>query len=345
MLGVVSFVVVFSLLIFVHEFGHFVTAKLSRVRVDEFGFGYPPRLAKLGQWRETAITLNALPLGGFVRMSEDDPSVPGSLASKGRGTRFIVLVAGSLMNLVLAIVLFSATYMIGAPTPYEGPGAGVYFVAPNSPADQAGIKPGDNIVSIDGQPVEQVEHAIDLIRRNVGQPVQVELQRDGQDLSPVQVIPRVNPPENEGALGVSLDLPLATRSYPVWQAIPLGVRTTWNAVRAMYQAIVGAIIGEQPGFQVTGPIGIYTLTTEAAKTGLSRLVEFTAFLSLNLFLVNLLPLPALDGGRVIFVLLEWLRGGRKIAPEKEGAVHAVGMLLLIGLMVVVTVMDYMRYFG
>lgn len=345
MLGVLSFAIVFSLLIFVHELGHFVAAKLSGVRVDEFGFGYPPRLVKLGQWRETAITLNALPVGGFVRMSEDDASVPGSLAGKGRGTRFIVLVAGSLMNLVLALVLFSATFIIGTPTPYEGPGAGVYYVAPNSPADQAGIEPGDNIVSIGGQKIERVEQAIDLIKQYLGQPVQIVLQRNGKDLPPIEVIPRVSPPENEGALGVALDLPLAKQSYSIWQAVPMGLRTTWNAVRAMYRTIVGAILGEQPGFQVTGPIGIYTMTREAAKTGLSRLFEFTAFLSLNLFLVNLLPLPALDGGRVIFVLLEWVRGGRKIAPEKEGAVHAIGMLLLIGLMVVVTVIDYMRYFG
>ena len=344
-MGILSFVVVFSLLIFSHELGHFVAAKLSRVRVDEFGFGYPPRMVKLGQWHETTISLNWLPFGGFVKMSEDDPSTPGSLAGKSRGTRFFVLVAGSVMNLILALVLFSVTFMIGAPTPYEGPGAGIYYVAPNSPAAQAGMKAGDTIVSIDGQQIVQIEQAVDLIKQHLGQPVQVVVQRDGQELPAMEVIPRVDPPENEGALGVALDLPLAIRSYPIWQAVPMGIRTTVNAVRAMGQAVAGAIMGNQPGIQVTGPIGIYTMTTEAAKTGLSRLVEFTAFLSLNLFLVNLLPLPALDGGRVIFVILEWIRGGRKIAPEKEGAVHAIGMLLLIGLMVVVTVMDYMRYFG
>jgi regulator of sigma E protease len=157
------------------------------------------------------------------------------------------------------------------------------------------------------------------------------------------VTPRVNPPEGEGALGVALDYP--TVKFPVWKAVPKGVGRAFDVVRAMYQAIAGAIVGTQPGIQVTGPIGIYTMTSQAAQTSFLTLVQFTAFLSLNLFLVNLLPLPALDGGRVIFVILEWLRGGRKIAPEKEGAVHAIGMLLLIGLMVVVTVMDYMRYFG
>jgi regulator of sigma E protease len=345
MVGFISFVVVFSLLIFAHELGHFAAAKLCGVRVDEFGFGYPPRLIKLGQWRETTISLNALPIGGFVRMSEDDPSVEGSLASKGRATRFLVLVAGSLMNVVLALVLFSVTFMMGTPTPFEGPGAGVYYVAPQSPANQAGLRAGDTIVSIAGQEILQVEQAVEVIKAHLGQPIHIVVRRDGKELPPMEVTPRVNPPANEGALGVALDLPLATKSYPIWQAVPMGIRTTFNAVRAMYEGILGVIFGRQEPFQVTGPIGIYSMTREAAKTGLSRLVEFTAFLSLNLFLVNLLPLPALDGGRVIFVILEWVRGGRKIAPEKEGAVHAIGMLLLIGLMVAITVMDYMRYFG
>jgi len=345
MVGFFSFIIVFSLLIFAHELGHFAAAKLSHVRVDEFGFGYPPRLLKLGQWRETTISLNALPIGGFVRMAEDDPSAPDSLASKRRLTRMFVLVAGSLMNVLLAFLLFSITFMVGTPTPVEGPGAGVYYVAPGSPADQAGIKPGDTIVSIDGQHILQIEEAVDLIKARLGQPIEIVLRRDGKELPPIQATPRVNPPENEGALGVALDLPLANRSYPVWQAIPMGIRTTFRTIVAMYETVVGAILGQQAAPQVTGPIGIYSMTKEAAQSGLSRLLEFTGLLSLNLFLVNLLPLPALDGGRVIFVVLEWLRGGRKIAPEKEGAVHAIGMLLLIGVMVAITVIDYMRFFG
>jgi len=134
MVGVFSFVIVFSVLIFVHELGHFAAAKLNGVRVEEFGFGYPPRLVSFGVWRGTEITLNALPIGGFVRMSEDDPTQPGSLARKSWRVRALVYSAGALMNLLLAMILYSVTFMVGALTPVDAPGAGIYYVVPSSPA-------------------------------------------------------------------------------------------------------------------------------------------------------------------------------------------------------------------
>jgi regulator of sigma E protease len=344
MSGFLSFIIVFSLMIFVHELGHFLAAKLSKVRVHEFGFGYPPRLLRLFTWQGTEVTLNALPFGGFVRMAEDDPSEEGSLARKGRATRALVYVAGATMNLLLAVALYGATFAMGALTPVQGPGAGIYVVAPGSPAEQVGLLPGDTIVSIDGQAVIAVDDAVSLIAMRAGRPLELVVRREGQALPPINVTPRLNPPEGEGALGVALDLPLERISYPVWQAAPLGVRAAWNTLRGMWYTIQGAL-RKETFFAVTGPIGIYRETVKVAQSGLVRLTEFTAFLSLNLFLINLLPLPALDGGRIIFVLLEWLRGGRRIPPEKEGAVHAVGMVLLIGLMLVVAVIDYQRYFG
>ena len=344
MTGLLSFVFFFGLLVFAHEFGHFIMAKLFRVRVDEFGFGYPPRMTRLGQWRETTITLNWLPFGGFVRMAEDDPTVESSLATKSRTTRALVLAAGSLMNLVLAVLLFSLTFMIGTLVPVEGEGTGIYYVVPGSPAEKAGLRLGDTIVVIDGEPIDNMEEATELIGARHGQPLEIVVRRDGKVLEPILATPRVNPPEGEGALGVSLSLPLDRRSYPVWEAVPLGLRATYNVVGGMYYGLKAMFRKEIP-FELTGPLGIYTATAEAAKSGLVRLLEFAGFLSINLFLVNLLPLPALDGGRLIFILLEWVRGGKRVPPEKEGLVHAVGMMLLLGLMAVVTVFDYMRYFG
>ncbi len=344
MVGFASFVVLFSVLVFVHEFGHFIVAKLSGVRVEEFGFGYPPRLLKLGQWRETTISLNLLPVGGFVRMSEDDPTVEGSLASKSRTARALVHVAGALMNIILAAVLLGVTCVIGTLVPVEGPGAGIYYVAPESPAEMAGLQPGDTIVILNGQTVEDVTQAVEVIRANVGQQLEIVVRRNGRLLPPVFAAPRVDPPENQGALGVSLDLPLSKKSYPIWEAIPMGVRGTFNMIRGIFYGIQAAIRKEIP-FEVTGVIGMYSMTTQVAKTGLVRLLEFAAFLSVNFFLFNLLPLPALDGGHLIFVILEWARGGRKVPPEKEGMVHAVGMVVLLCLMAVVSVLDYVRYFG
>ncbi|HHX44195.1 MAG TPA: RIP metalloprotease RseP [Chloroflexi bacterium] len=344
-MGLISFVAVFGLLVLAHELGHFVVAKLAGVKVDEFGFGFPPRLVTLGTWRGTNITINAIPIGGFVRMSEDDPSVEGSLARKGRATRALVFVSGALMNVVLAAVLFTITFMLGTLVPVaDAPGAGVYLVAPGSPAEMAGLRPGDTILSIDGQPVDDVERAIELTQDNLGRAIAITVERDGQVLPTMTATPREHPPENEGALGVALDAPLQRRAYPVWEALPKGIAATWGGIRGIVGSLIAAIRRQLP-FQVTGVIGIYNLTTEVAQSGLSQLLEFTGLLSLNLFLFNLLPLPALDGGRLIFVLLEWLRGGRRVPPEKEGAVHAVGMVLLLALMVVVAVIDYMRYFG
>jgi len=342
--GVVPFIVVFSLLIFVHELGHFVTAKINGVFVQEFGFGYPPRLLYLGIWRGTEITLNALPIGGFVRMSEDDPTAPGSLATKSWRVRALVYFAGALMNLVLAIVLYSVTFMVGALTPVDVPGSGIYYVSPGSPAETVDMRPGDNIVIIDHVTIGTPQDAIDALADKGGVQVEIVLERDGEPLEPILVTPRVNPPEGEGALGISLDLPLYRVAYPIWEAIPLGFRATFRTIAGIFEAMRQAMRGLVP-FQVTGPIGIYETTREAAQTGIERLIEFSAFLSINLFLMNLLPLPALDGGRLIFVLIEVLRGGRRVPPEKEGMVHALGMLALLILMAVVTFQDYLRYFG
>ncbi|MFH1086679.1 MAG: M50 family metallopeptidase [Chloroflexota bacterium] len=342
--GPIAFVLVFSLLIFVHELGHFFLAKLHGVRVDEFGFGYPPRLVKLGTWRGTEVTLNALPIGGFVRMSEDDPTVDGSLASKNRRTRALVYAAGAAMNLLLAVVLYIITFLLGAWTAVDGPGAGVYFVSPQSPAYEAGLRPGDTILAVNGATIADAESLVSVVRANLGQPIVVTARRDTRPLPPMTMTPRVSPPPNEGAIGVSPGRPIARHAYPIWEAVPRGVAATWNTMLSLFYGIRAMVRKEIP-VQISGPIGIYQATTEVAKTGLDRLIEFTAFLSINLFMVNLLPLPALDGGRLIFVALEWARRGRRVPPEKEGLVHTVGMIVLIALMAVVTVFDYQRYFG
>jgi regulator of sigma E protease len=343
MVGLVSFIVILSVLIFLHEFGHFIIATSNGVHVEEFGFGFPPRLVKLFTWRGTLFSLNALPLGGFVRMAEDDPTVPGSLASKRRLVRAGVYVAGPLMNVLLAVILFGITFMAGTLEPYQGQGAGVYGVSVRSPAEQAGMAPGDNIISIDGQVITSVAQVSEIIKAKLGQEVVINTERNGKPLPPITLIPRVSPPAGEGAMGIALDLPLQLKTYPIWQAIPMGFQATYLTVRSMFMSIAAAIRG-QVSFQVTGPIGMYRMTQQVAKTGVIRLLEFAGFLSINFALVNLLPLPALDGGRLIFVLLEWIRRGRKVPPEKEGLVHTLGFFALLALMAVITVADYVRYF-
>ena len=344
MLGLITFIIVFSVLIFVHEFGHFVTAKIAGVTVSEFGFGYPPRIAKLGTWHGTDITLNALPVGGFVLMSEDDPSEPGGVANKPIWVRLIVFSAGALMNLLLAIALYAAVFTIGTLVPMEEPGAGIYSISVNSPAESAGLQSGDNIISLNGVAIDSADQAGDMIAENVGQELTIVVERDGEQLDPVTVVPRVDPPEGEGALGISISLPLSTQSYPIWQAIPKGFQAAYNSVRNLFWALQQTIVGNMK-LEVTGVVGIYNMTTEVAQSGLVDTLSFAAWLSLNLALFNMFPLPALDGGRVVFVLLEWIRRGKRVAPEKEGMVHAIGMMVLLAMFVVVTIWDVQRYYG
>ncbi|MHB9032965.1 MAG: M50 family metallopeptidase [Anaerolineae bacterium] len=341
--GIISFIVILGVLVFLHEFGHFIVAKSSGVQVDEFGFGFPPRVLKLFTWRGTTFTMNALPIGGFVKMAEDNPEVPNSLASKRRLVRAGVYIAGPIMNVLLAAILFAISYSAGTLEPYQGPGAGVYGVSVNSPAEAAGIEAGDNIISINGQTITDPNQVSEITSKNLGSPITIIVDRNGKQLAPITLVPRVSPPAGEGAIGISVDLPLHVVSYPVWKAVPLGFRATYYSVRNLFM-LIAAAFRHQAVFQVSGPIGIYRVTQQVAKTGLVPLVEFAGFLSINFAIVNLLPLPALDGGRLLFVIIEWLRRGRKIPPEKEGLVHTLGFIALLALMAVITVIDYIRYY-
>jgi len=344
MTGALAFILVFGVLVFVHEFGHFIAARLAGVQVDEFGFGFPPRLARLGNWRGTDITLNWLPIGGFVRLIEEDPNNPRSLSAKSWWARTLVHTAGPFMNVLLAMGLFSATYLMGTQVQVDEPGAGIVMVAPGSPAEAAGLQPYDNIIAINGEPIDSSDEVVAIIHERLGEPTEFVIERNGTTLEPIVITPRVNAPVNEGAVGISLHLPFERKQYPIWQAAPMGARATWYTLENMIGSI-GAAVRREMDLEVTGVIGIYTMTNQAAQTGMSYLLQFAAALSVNLFVLNMLPLPALDGGKLVFIAIELLRGGRRVPPEKEGLVHAIGMLLLLVLMVGITVVDYFRFIG
>lgn len=339
------FIAVLGVLVFVHEFGHFIVAKLWGIAVEEFGIGYPPRLAKLAEIDGTKYTINALPLGGFVRLAgEEDPRLPGSFASQRRLARATTLVAGPAMNVVLAIVLYIVISMIGAPTPMPGsPGVGVYDVQAGSPAEAAGLRPGDTILKIGG--VTLGPDAVDQLQAYVatrgGQPIQLIVLRGEQVLDPLTIVPRVNPGENQGALGIRIGPALVTKTYPLGDAIVYGFQETGRLGMLMLITLGEIIRGAEP-LEVAGPLGIAQATGEVARSGVVWLMDFTAMLSLNLALINLLPFPALDGGRLIFVFLEALRGGRRIDPRKERLVHVIGMAVLLSLLVFISYFDLMR---
>ena len=342
LITIVSFLGVLVVIIIAHELGHFFTAKASGVTVEEFGLGFPPRLVSV-KWGGTRYSLNAVPLGGFVKMAgEEDPKVPGSLASKRIGTRLLVLGSGSLMNFLLPLLLFSVAFMV--PHNMVFGQVLVEEVAPASPAERAGIEPGDTILEVNGNSINDNFDLQRYVQLNLGREISILVQHGDATTEEVQVIPRWRPPEGQGAIGVAirtLSPTIVRQHYPFWQAIPMGVGECIQTFTLFKNAIISMIIGTAPTV-LAGPVGIAQLTGEVAKAGFSPLLEFAAFLSINLAIINLLPLPALDGGRIAFVLLEWVRRGKRVSAKTEGMIHLIGFVMLIAFLLAITYQDIIR---
>jgi regulator of sigma E protease len=408
-LGVVA---VIGLVMFVHELGHYVTAKRAGVVVEEFGFGFPPRLLRF--WRDaptihvndekikidreveipkelqsqrwvryetgqdrkgrtvvtqievvdsadapgavfvdvfdpgTEYTLNLIPFLAFVRMrGEEDHRLPGSLASASKRARLAVLFGGPAMNLLLALVLFAAAFMVGWPEP-SAYGVLVAGVADDSPAETAGLQTNDVILSIDGQRTEEAEEVIRITKERAGQTVTLELLRQGETL-PVDLVPRANPPEGEGAMGATIVggwvVEIQPTPYPLGQAVVRGAQQTVNTIAMVAVVPIQILRGLIPIEQArpAGIVGIARITADAVEqsvdTGwLFPIVQLAAVISIAIGITNLLPIPALDGGRILFVLLEALRG-KRISPEREGTIHFIGLAALLALMLVITYFD------
>ncbi|MFQ5860011.1 MAG: RIP metalloprotease, partial [Dehalococcoidia bacterium] len=338
MLTLLVFLGVLAVLVLVHELGHFLAAKANGIRVLEFGFGFPPRLVGVRKG-ETLYSINLVPLGGFVKLAgETDLREPGSLASKSAAVRTLVLSAGPLMNALLPVLLFTVVFIIPQQTVVGR--VVIREVASDSPAQLAGIQSGDVVLKAHGRTVENAGDLGYLVQLRLGAEMEWLVQR-GERLETARLVPRWRPPEGQGATGVGIqtqDMQIVSRSYPFWEAIPLGARRTVDILVLAKNEVTKWIIGTSSP-QVAGPVGIAQMTGEVAQAGFLPLLEFTALLSINLAILNILPIPMLDGGRLVFVGLEWVRRGKRIPPEKEGLVHLVGFALLITLVVVITYFD------
>lgn len=338
-LTIVSFIGVLLALVFVHELGHFAAAKASGVKVEEFGLGFPPRLISFKRG-ETIYSLNLIPLGGFTKLlGEEDPTLPGSLGSKSIPTRALVLSAGSLMNILFPILLVIFSYMIPHDMLLEK--VQIKEVASGSPAQGAGIEVGDFVSQINGRPVTNRGDINYLIQLHLGSEVDILLQKADLSQKEVHVKPRWNPPPGQGAIGIiieGVDSTTVRESYPIWKAVPESIRHCWEILILFKNEVIGWFIrGSAP--QLTGPFGIAKLTGEVAKAGISPLLEFAALISMNLAIINLFPFPGLDGGRLVFIALEWVRRGKRISPKREGLVHLIGLIILILLIAVVSYYD------
>ena len=365
LVDILPFVGVLVVLIMVHELGHFLAARAYGIRVLEFGLGFPPRLLSIRRG-ETLYSVNLIPLGGFVRLlGEEDPTEPGSLARRGVFTRFVVLSAGSLMNVLLALLIFTVLFMVPQKT-VEGR-VQLQAVAPNSPAEQAGLRPGDFVERVDGHRIANTADLSYRIHLKLGSETTWDVLREKPrftgalgvggdpgltaDVPPAEstsltmhIVPRWKPPPGEGNVGVVIattSASVVSRSEPVWQAVPHGFRRMGEILLLFRNEIFGLFIGGRSP-EVAGPVGIAQISGEVARAGWVPLVELAALLSLNLAILNILPIPALDGGRLVFVVLEWIRRGKRIRPEREGLVHLVGFVVLISFIVVVSYFDILR---
>jgi regulator of sigma E protease len=335
-IAILSFLIILIILVIAHEFSHFITAKSRGVKVNEFGIGFPPRIWGIRRG-ETIYSINALPLGGFVKLSgEEDPKAERSLASKGYGTRLWVLASGSLMNLVLPLLIAAIAFMVPHNNYY--PTMTIDQVQADSPAQKAGLLSGDTFLAINGTAVTEYTQIQKTIRASPKQEISLLVKRtDGTEIT-ILVTPKLDPQTGYWIIGILPGETAVRESVPVWEAFPKGASYCWSTLVAYKDAIATWIKGTTTP-QVSGIVGMTQVTGEVAKAGITPLLLWMAFISINLGIMNLLPLPALDGGRIFFVFLEMVRGGRRISPKTEGLIHGIGFLLLIGLMLLVTFSD------
>ena len=352
---ILIFTAVLSLLVFVHEFGHFITAKRAGIRVDEFGFGFPPRAFGIKRGH-TIYSINWIPLGGFVKIKGESGEFSrdkDSFSNKGAWTRGLVLTAGVIMNVLLAWFLLSVGYVMGMPQVIEdlSPYAKVtdrkvqiVQVLKDSPAEKAGIEAGDAVVAVGGTAVQQPDDLRAYTSGREGQTVRVTVRRKNETLDKDVTLAMIKETGRPG-MGVAL---VATGfvAYPLWLAPVQGAVATWAFTREIFSAFFGLIFdlfrAQKVSVEFSGPVGIAVLTSEVAKLGFRYLLQFTALLSLNLAVINILPIPALDGGRVLFLVIERLRG-HAVARRTEAMAHSIGFALLMLLVLFVTFHDVAKY--
>jgi len=350
-MAILYFFIALAALILSHEFGHFIVAKRSGIRVDEFGFGFPPRLFSFKKG-ETLYSFNLLPIGGFVKIHGEEGGKSGdprSFASKPVSVRAAVLAAGVAFNMVAAWFLISAGFLAGMPTSASSAPAGakienmgvmVVQVQKGTPAEKAGLKPGDRLIGFGS--MKEVQK---FIASNKGKKIEIKYERGGKVFS-AEAVPDANPKEGRGSLGIAMD-EIGEVKLPVHLALWEGAKMTYNMTIiiavSLYRFVVNAFRGAADFGQILGPVGIVGATGAAAKIGIGYLLSFVAMLSINLAIINIFPFPALDGGRLLFLAIEKIKGS-PVNPKISGIIHAAGMVSLILLMLAITYKDIMRLF-
>jgi regulator of sigma E protease len=346
MLTIIAFIFVFSILIFFHEFGHFIAAKASGVRVYKFAFGFGPRIVGFTK-NQTEYAICLIPLGGYVKMAgemgqekgkEKSEEVPEEqrFDKKSLGIRALIVALGPFMNIATAVVIFSLIFFTnGIPvvTNY------VSTVVENGPAEQAGIFSGDKIIAINSTKMNDPNRIADIINKSSGEKLQITLDRVGEIIE-VFVIPEYDDTYKKGLIGITFEISI--EKINIFSAFSRGLITTGNIIKLIFTNIMEMITGKVP-LEIAGPLGIAQMTGEVAKLGFVNLLYFTAILSIFIGLFNLLPIPILDGGHIIILAIEKLRG-KPLEAEKISFMYFIGISLMIIIFIIATYKDILRVF-
>lgn len=361
LITIIIFFLILSILVLIHEAGHFFTAKFFNIKVEEFGFGLPPRVFGFKRG-ETVYSINLLPIGGFVKLFGEDEAGAGRPSFKVQSSKFkvkdesrafyarpvwqraTVVFAGVFMNFILAVSIISILFsVVGVATP--GKNVIVDAVLKNSPAAISGLKTGDTIISIDNINISAPTDLVTYTKKHLGEPIKLRIKDKGLKTKDITVTPRKVYPKNEGAMGISISQTTLIKKYPWYQAPFVGTKEVLNQSYLIGQGLVTVVLqlvtkGSVPK-DVAGPIGIAQLTGTVVSIGLPAVLSFIALLSINLAIINVLPIPALDGGRLFFILVEGFMG-KKVNPKVENYAHAIGMAVLLGLIALITIHDLIR---
>lgn len=343
-LYIIVALLVFGLLILVHEFGHYITARLFKVTINEFAIGMGPKLiSKKSKKTDIVYSLRLFPIGGFVSMAGEDEESDdeNAVSKKPAWQRFIIIISGAGMNILtgivvmLALVTFSSSWAIG------GTEVGLIPDEYSTYAADSGLLVGDKIVKVDGDKVRYTTELVYTVLEKCVSPVDVEVERNGERV----VLENVTFPtfEENGVTYGECFFKLNRLKKTPYNVVAYSLNTSFATIKTIWNSLIGLVSGKYGFDAVSGPVGTTTAVAESAKAGVDNLVYISVFIAMNLGVFNLLPLPALDGGRLVFILIEMIRR-KPIDPKYEGYVHFAGIVLLMLLMIMITFKDVISLF-